>query len=201
MEPTTLQILLQVIAVLDALGVPYLVGGSLASSLYGIPRSTNDIDLVVDLAPSHVAPLIAALEPDFLVDEESINEAIQLRRSFNLIHMTTLDKLDLFVTGDHVWRRQELSRRQPERVAADPAAPPVYFASPEDTVLSKLDWYRRGGEVSDRQWGDVQAVLTIQAGRLDRAYLHEWANRLGIQDLLERALAEAGQAPTPPHSA
>lgn len=201
MEPTTLQVMLQVIAVLDALGVPYLVGGSLASSLYGIPRSTNDIDLVVDLAPSHVAPLIAALEPDFLVDEESINEAIQLRRSFNLIHMTTLDKLDLFVTGDHVWRRQELSRRQPERVAADPAVPPVYFASPEDTVLSKLDWYRRGGAISDRQWGDVQAVLTIQAGRLDRAYLHEWANRLGILDLLERALAEAGQAPAPPHPA
>lgn len=194
MEPTTLQVMLQVIAVLDALGIPYLVGGSLASSLYGIPRSTNDVDLVVDLAPGQVAALIAALEPDFLVDEEAIGEAIQFRRSFNLIHMTTMDKLDLFVTGDHTWRRQELSRRRPERVTADPGEPPVYFASPEDTVLSKLDWYRRGGEVSDRQWSDIQAVLKVQADRLDRTYLREWADWLGVRDLLERTLAEAGQA-------
>lgn len=189
MEPTMLQVTAQVIEVLDALGIPYLVGGSFASSVYGVPRATNDIDLVVDLEVGQVASLIAALSEDFLVDEESINEAIRLRRSFNLIHSTTLDKLDLFVTGDHSWRQQELARRQ--LVIPDPGEAPIYFASPEDTVLSKLDWYQRGGSVSDRQWSDIQGVLRVQSGRLDLNYMRDWSNKLGVADLLERALAEA----------
>ncbi len=194
MEPDTLEVLLGVVDILEALGVPYLVGGSLASSLYGIPRSTNDIDLVVDLQPDHVRPLIAALGDEFFVDEESIREAIQHRRSFNIIHNTTFDKLDLFVVRDHPWRRQELSRRRPERIVPEREDALVYFASPEDTVLSKLDWYHRGGEVSDRQWGDVLAVLKVQGSALDIDYLRTWASRLDIADLLERALAEASSA-------
>lgn len=172
---------------LERLGVEYLVGGSVASSVHGVPRATNDVDLVARLGGRHVDALVDALKRDFYVDGDMIRDAISRRASFNVIHLATMLKVDVFVFDDSAHAREEMARRQSIELA--PGQPPVWMASPEDIVLQKLDWYRKGGEISDRQWGDVTGVLTVQGAALDREYLERWATTLGLTDLLQRAWA------------
>jgi hypothetical protein len=179
--------LLRVTSALDTLGLAYCIGGSLASSRYGLPRATNDVDLVVALRFAHVAPLVAALAHDFMIDPEAVALALAGERSFNVIAYDTLDKIDIFVMADRPWSRQQLARRRLMPLADAPDAPILYFASPEDVVLSKLVWYRRGGEISDRQWLDALSVLAMRPDDLDWPYLRHWANDLGVADLLIRA--------------
>jgi len=173
---------------LDRLEVAYCIGGSLASSLHGIPRSTQDADLAAALRPEHVEPLVAALAESFYVSPERILDAIRRQASFNVIHLETLFKVDIFCVGDDLYSRTELDRREPFAIAPDRV---LQVASAEDTILQKLLWYRRGGEVSDRQWGDLIGVLDVQGARLDKEYLRRWARELGLSDLLERASREA----------
>jgi hypothetical protein len=177
----------QVTRVLEALEIDYLLGGSLASSIHGFPRSTQDIDLVADLRPEQVDPLAEALQADFYLDDERIRSAVRRRASFNLIHLATMTKVDVFVMKGDPGSRLEMERRR----SVATLDPPLFVASPEDVVLHKLRWYRLGNEVSDRQWQDVLGVLKVQRGRLDLEYLHHGADRLEVEDLLERALSEA----------
>jgi hypothetical protein len=188
---------LAVIAILDSLDVPYLIGGSLASSLHGVPRSTRDADLAVDLQPERVGPLVAALAGAFYVDEGAARSAVARRASFNAIHLPTMFKVDLFVLGDDALARSELARREVHGVGDPPVD--VFVASPEDTVLQKLLWYRLGNRVSDRQWDDLVGVLRVQGERLDRGYVEGWAGELGLSDLLREAVeaAAGGQEPSP----
>jgi hypothetical protein len=190
-EPVAVMLL--VAEALEDLGIPYLVGGSMASAVHGVYRATADADLVAEMRPDHVAPLVARLGPDFYVDDEDIRDAIARRRSFNVVHLDTMFKVDIFVSRDRPFDQAQFARRVPQVVATDPERT-AYLASAEDTVLAKLDWYRRGGGVSDRQWGDIIGVLRTQGGALDVAYLRHWATDLNLTDVLERALAEAGQA-------
>jgi len=177
---------------LDALGVPYLLGGSMASGIQGLPRSTRDVDFAADLDERHVEPLAAALEAEFYVDAEMIRDAIQSRSSFNVIHLDTMYKADVFVPSIDAWSQEQMARRQLKRLSAEEDSPAVYVASPEDIILQKLRWYKMGGGVSDRQWGDVTGVLKVQADALDVPYLQHWGGALGISDLLERAMEDAG---------
>jgi hypothetical protein len=173
---------------LDRLKVPYAVVGSLASSLHGIPRSTQDADILAALDEGHLSPLLEALTGAFYVDPERVRGAIAAGRAFNVIHLPTMFKIDLFVPASDPFVRSELARRQRVRVALDQErSVELWFASPEDAVLHKLTWYRLGGETSDRQWGDVLGVLRVQGSALDREYLDRWASGLGVSDLLERA--------------
>ena len=184
------RIILFVTQTLEQIGVAYAVGGSLASSLHGVMRSTLDVDIVADMRLEHIAPLVAALAEEFYADDEMMREAIKRHSSFNLIHYETAFKVDIFVRKLRPFDQMQLERRRTSVIANDPERS-IYVTSPEDTVLAKLEWYRLGGEVSDRQWRDILGVLKTRAGELDLDYLHTWARELKVSDLLERVLQEA----------
>jgi len=178
-----------VIDVLDALGIPYLLGGAFASSAQGSARATLDADLVSDLRPEHVAPFVADLRDAFYLDPDTVRSAVLNRGSFNLINLQTMFKVDVFVHKGRPFDRAQFERRRATQLSVDPPRT-AYLSSPEDTVLAKLVWYRLGDEVSDRQWRDILSVLRVQAGRLDVPYLRRWAEELAVSDLLARALEQ-----------
>lgn len=180
-----------VIEALEALGVPYLIGGSLASAVHGTVRATMDVDLVADLQMQHAEPLAKALQNEFYVDVETVRDAILRRDSFNAIHLETMFKVDIFVLKSRAFDQEQFKRRTEQILAADPERT-AFVATAEDTILAKLEWYAKGGEVSDRQWQDVLGIIEVQGDALDLAYLEEWAAELGLAELLERALEEAG---------
>ena len=173
--------------IFDELGIPYFVGGSLASSVHGVPRATNDVDLAAAVKRAHVAPLVKALESDFYVAEELIVEAIRDRAAFNVIHLPTMFKADIFVLEESGWPQRQMVRARTETISSGDVSRAIRFATPEDTILQKLIWYRKGGGVSDQQWKDIQGVLKVQGTSLDFDYLEECAILLDIADLLRRA--------------
>ena len=179
-----------VLQALAGLGVPHYVGGSLASSVHGVPRSTLDADVVADLDPRHVAPLVARLSAAYYVDEERVRAAVESRRSFNVIHLETMFKIDVFASKRRPFDLEALRRARQTPLGDAVDGPKAPVATAEDVILAKLEWFRSGGEVSDRQWTDILGVL--RAGPVDSAYLERWAAALGVADLLVRALAEAG---------
>ena len=185
------QVVLEVARVLGRLGVSYAVGGSLASSLHGIPRSSQDGDLVADLRAEHVQPFLSAITDLFYVSPERVLQAVRRRSSFNIVHLATAIKVDIFVLSSEPLSLQEMARRQVLPVPGEPGTT-LYVASAEDTVLQKLLWYRKGNMVSDRQWNDILGVLKVQRADLDVNYLEVWAVQAGVDDLLKKAFEEAG---------
>ena len=171
---------------LDALGVRYTIGGSLASSVAGEPRSTVDIDFVVALDSAQIPRLVAALGTDFYADTDALQRAVRNRSSANLIHHATQLKVDLFIAGGTALDEQQLERRQ----AIETTAGRLYVHPPEDILLQKLRGYQAGGGTSDRQWRDILGIVRVQGTRLDREYLAVNAPVLGVADLLTRALQE-----------
>jgi hypothetical protein len=187
-EPISVTIL--VAQVFEKLNIPYLIGGSIASTIYGMVRTTQDIDMVADMQLQHVQNFIAALRNDFFLDEEMISSSIREKSSFNIIHRTTIFKVDVFIQNKSPFQQSELIRARKQVILVDPEVS-AFFASPEDTILAKLEWFRRGCEVSDRQWRDVIGILKVSAGILDFEYLRKWAAELNVVDLLEKALRES----------
>lgn len=188
-------VVMRVVNVLDNLGIAYFIGGSFASSLYGMMRTTNDADVVAGLTQEHVLAFLEALASEFYVEERSIRRAVESGRHFNLIHGETQFKVDVFTPRPKAFVSSELERREQHQFGSNHTA---YFASAEDTVLAKLEWYRLGNEVSDRQWRDITEVLKVQRGRLDLEYLKHWAEALSVSDLLDEALEEADSLFAPP---
>ena len=191
MDPEQTQVNLLVVRAFEALRVPYFLGGSMASSVHGIYRATADADFVAGLRPHQAEPLVRLLQPAFYADLEAIRAAIASFRSFNVIHLDSMLKVDVFVASTAPFHLTQMRRRVLQATAPD-GKTTFYVASAEDTVLAKLQWYRDGGGVSDRQWNDVLGVLKVQGAILDRAHLEEWARELGLTDLLRRALDDAG---------
>jgi len=181
------QVALLVASALEKCGVRYLVGGSLASSVSGEPRSTLDVDLVASLDLDQVEPLLALLGDDFYTDAETLREAVRTRSSANLIHRGTSTKVDLFFLGGSPLDEEQMERRVRLRVVSEPEQF-LYVYTPEDILLQKLRWYRLGDEVSDRQWRDILGIVMVQGDRLDEPYLRRGAGVLGVTDLLDRAL-------------
>ena len=189
MLPEQIAVTTLVTDALEVLNVPYAIGGSFASALHGVMRATMDVDLVADLRQEHVTPLVQALGEAFYADAAMMYDAIDQRRSFNLIHLASMFKVDVFVARSHDFDRAQLARRQLHLLSEQPECR-AYIASAEDTVLAKLEWYRSGGEISERQWRDALGVLQVQGGRLDLTYMRHMAAGLGVQDLLERAIQD-----------
>lgn len=188
--PEAIRITLLVTGELDRLGVSYVVGGSLASSLHGIPRSTNDADIVAAMRDEHVEPFVATLASAFYVDADMIRDAIAQRGEFNVIELETMFKVDVFVPLMDIVIRKELQRGTATLVDRDRNLS-MRMASPEDTIVQKLSWYERGARISERQWSDAIGVLVVKHGSLELEYLRETALLLGVSELLEKALAEA----------
>jgi len=171
----------------DDLSIRYVVGGSLASSLHGVPRATQDVDIVAEIGLPHVEPFTNSLAGEFYVDANMIRDAIRRCASFNVVHLATMFKADVFVCRADAWSCEEMSRATTEAFDTPDGTVTIRFASAEDTLLHKLVWYRLGNQVSDRQWGDVVGVLKVQGAALDREYLEHWARLLDVSDLLTRA--------------
>ncbi len=190
MQAEPIGVTMTVINALEDLGVRYVVVGSLASAVHGVVRATIDADLVADLDLDDVEPLAKRLNAAFYADQKMMRDAVRCRASFNLIHLETTFKVDVFVAKSRSFDQAQLTRRE-SHLLSDALKARAYVATAEDIVLSKLEWYQMGGCVSDRQWRDVLGVLKVQGDRLDLDYLRGMAVSLDVTGLLTQALAEA----------
>jgi len=188
--PEPIRITLLVTRVIEQLGIPYFIGGSLASAVHGTIRSTMDADLVVDLRIDHLKELTARLEGAFFIDPPAIVNALQRNSSFNIIHKDTMFRIDFFPLEQRPFEQNQMVRRLQQSLGDHPYDR-AFFTTAEDIILAKLNWFRMGGEISEQQWRDVLGVIRVQDDALDQDYLHLWAERLSLLDLLERALSEA----------
>jgi len=189
--PGPLEVLLDFTRILDELGIQYVVVGSFASSARGFQRATRDVDILARIGLDQVESLYERLRDRYYVDRLSIRSAVTSRSHFNAIHLDSMFKVDVFVPSDSDrLSQQQLSRHLPEKLSPDSNAI-VYVATAEDTLLAKLAWYRKGNKVSDRQWADVLGIIRLQGNRLNQVYLEDWAAKLGLTELLVRALDEA----------
>jgi hypothetical protein len=172
---------------LEALGIPYMVAGSVASSHHGRPRATNDADVVIDPTPEALEALLVALPADgYFVDARIAREALRARRLFNVIDSETAFRVDLMIRKERPFSREEFARRE----RRDLEGLSVFFATAEDTLLSKLEWSRKAGE-SERHLADALGVLQVSGDRIDHAYVESWAAALGVLDLWRELLHSA----------
>jgi hypothetical protein len=181
-----LGIALDVAGRLAPLGIAYAITGSLSSTIHGEPRATLDVDLIIDVNAESSVRVSDALLGDYYIDIEHARREAARGGSYNAIHVTSAIKVDFFVVGVDAFERERLKRRVSIPIPDGPIDQ-LWVDAAECTVLRKLEWFRRGGHVSDRQWRDVLAVLRIKQGLLNEAFLDQWARALGVADLLDRA--------------
>lgn len=180
-----------VVDALESLGVRYRVGGSVASSALGVPRSTLDVDVACELRQHHVSALVDRLIETYYIDEDMVRDAIKRESCCNVIHLATMLKVDLFMRRSRPFEDVAFERTIRRTLDITPGGREFDLTTPEDIILHKLEWFEAGGRVSDRQWHDIVGVLAIQRD-LDRAYLQNWARELGVEELLAKALREVG---------
>ena len=176
-----------VAAAFNQLDVRFYVGGSVASSFHGAMRSTMDVDLVADLEDDHVAPFLARLDGAYYYSEAAIRDAIRRKSSFNLIHLATSFKVDVFANRGRAFDLSAFSRAVLGQIGSEGECF-VPIATAEDTIIAKLEWYRAGNEVSERQWSDIVTVWKLLDERADLPYLRNSAASVGVADLLARLL-------------
>jgi len=173
--------------ILSSLGIRYVIGGSVAATLYGEPRATLDLDVVIDADASAALRVVSALKSDFYIEEEDALQAIRHGTSFNAIHFDAGLKIDFFIAQKSPEVREQFNRARVVQLAEGAAA----FYAPEDILVWKLKWYRAGGEQSDRQWRDIIGILRLSQEPLDDTYLDRAAAAFGVIDLLARAREDA----------
>jgi hypothetical protein len=185
----------RLLEVFDRLEIPYMIGGSGASSVHGLVRTTGDLDIVAKIAVEDIPSIVTELHEDFYIDEQQMHAALEHSRSFNVIHLRSSYKFDIFPLTTDRYQQIQFGRRRYEKSSIFTGEPlELAVSSPEDVILSKLRSFRQGGEVSEQQWNDVLGVIAVQRQNLDVRCLRDWAEYLGISKLLEQALDE-GQAP------
>jgi hypothetical protein len=187
--PDLIAALAPVVSVLNQLGLRYYVGGSVASSFHGAARSTMDVDIVCELSAENVSALVSGFGDDFYISESAIREAIQRKSCFNLIHLPTSFKVDVFVSRGRPFDTSSMDRATEESLGGEPPLE-VRIATAEDSIVSKLEWYRKTNETSERQWDDVTRLIRLQGSHADVVRLAEMAESVGVDDLLKRLLSE-----------
>jgi hypothetical protein len=185
-------VLLQVAQCLTAAGIPFMVAGSVVSSAYSQPRSTNDVDIVIDPEPAQLEHWLTQLGSDYYVNADAARDAVQRRSMFNIIHLKSGWKVDLIVRKDRPFSVGELQRKR----TVDLGGQTLPVATAEDTILTKLEWNLI--TPSERQVLDALQVAIAQWSQLDVEYLRKWAPSLGVADDLEKLLRVAEQAQQPP---
>jgi len=164
---------------LEQLGIRYVIVGSTASSLYGEPRMTLDLDVVVKLSISHVQPLLDAFpEPDYYVSSDAIREAVRTKFQFNILHLSSGLKVDMIVASDSEFDRSLFDRCRQLTIGS--MGVPAFVAAPEDVIVKKLQYFVEGG--SEKHLRDIVGMLNVQRDRIDRAYLLDWIARLQLHD-------------------
>jgi hypothetical protein len=186
-SPSEWKALADLLAVLDELGITYALGGSMASSVYGKVRFTEDADITVEPFPSLADTLVKKLSSNFYVSLQAIQQAIIHRGSFNAIHIAAAFKIDVFIRNETPFQKQLLQQRKQVSIPGSSDVK-VWAVCPENILLLKLDWYKQGGCTSEKQWNDILGLLAVQKDRLDMSKLTHWANELKVLDLLEKAL-------------
>jgi hypothetical protein len=173
------ELLAKVVNVFEQLRIPYLVTGSVAAMAYGEPRLTNDIDVVARLKESHIAGLVKAFPADeYYLSEDMIREAIRRGTQFNIIHPASGLKVDVIIGRDTPFDRSRFSRIKRIHPADEYAA---NFAAPEDVIIKKMQYYRDGG--SEKHLRDITGIMKVGGKSIDREYLTEWAERLGLTEI------------------
>jgi hypothetical protein len=183
------QITQQIAQEFDRLNIRYFVGGSLASSLHGVPRATQDVDIVADIKLEQIPQLVKVFGTEFYIDADMIREAIRQRRSFNIIHLATMFKVDIFILKPDKTSMEEMARRKQYQIS-DSSKQMLFLASAEDIIIHKLYWFQLGGGVSERQWNDVLGVIRVQYENIDNSYLEHTAQQRGVTALLQKAIRE-----------
>jgi len=176
----------------DSLGIRYFIGGSVASSFHGAMRSTMDVDVVAELTLEHVRPILSAVAGEYYSSESAMRDAIQRRSSFNLIHLPTSFKVDIFVSRGRPFDEASFTRSTVCRLGTQASGIDVPIASVEDNLLAKLEWFRAGNEASERQWDDVTRLMKLNRENLDWSYLEARSRELAVMDLLQRLRAHCG---------
>lgn len=187
-DPISLTLVM--VDILEHLEIPYLVGGSVASSLLGEPRSTQDIDLVADIKITQIDAFIEAIQPRFYVSESAVKTAIEYQQSFNIIDNESLVKFDIFILKNEPFYLMEFQRRKQIIVKSNPEQK-IFLPTAEDLILQKILWYKMGFN-SEKQWRDILGVIKLQLDNLDQTYLDHWAEILKISDSLKMALQQSG---------
>ncbi len=175
---TLAEVLADIPGRLDRAGIPYMVTGSIASTLHGVPRLTLDLDVVIDPTPETLRRFLDALPSDkYYVDHKEAQEALRRRDQFNVVEPATGWKIDLIIRKDRPFSREEFGRRR----QADISGVPTYVATAEDMIIAKLEWARASG--SERQLADVAGILAVSGADLDLNYVERWVAELGLFDM------------------
>jgi len=190
-SPDILLALKPLIKTFNKLSIQYYIGGSLASSIYGMPRTTLDADIVADINLNQIKSLKNELKKEYYIDENMIKYAIKNSSSFNLIHLETSVKIDIFVYKNDAYQQNAIERRTEDTLVENDQRSKFCFASPEDIIINKLNWYQMGDKTSERQWLDIIGVIKIQGNLLDKKYLNKWAIKLKLIELLKKAFIDA----------
>jgi len=190
-NPNELAILRDFTDILEQLDIAYAIGGSMASSIYGNIRFTQGTDVTVEPFESRAQQLFEMLRQEYYISKEGVFQALKNQSCFNIIHLTSAYKIDVFIRKNNAFEKQLIKRRRQLKLS-EQEQKLFSVVSPEDIILLKLQWYQQGGCSSELQWNDVLGVLTIQKDRLDFEYLSTWADKLSIRQLLESARRDAG---------
>jgi hypothetical protein len=191
-QSRVLRAMFPVIETLEHLGVDYYIGGAVASLLHGAYRTTADVDIIAELRLEQVQTFVQSLQDTYYVDADMIKDAIRHRSEFNVIHLATMFKVDIFFPKQRPFDLMAHQRVREYELRIQEECFLIKAVSPEDVILTKLEWYQMGGRVSTRQWGDILGVLKVQRQHIDLTYVHYWADKLHVADTLALALQEAG---------